>query len=129
MANLNKINLIGNVGTIPELRFTKSGKPVANFTVASNHSYRDSEGEQKEETDWFSVVVWGKLAENCNQYLEKGHLVFVSGRVTLHKWTSQQDDKEHSRLELQANQVIFLHKSSHAKEDSVDELEPEDIPF
>ena len=128
MITLNQANIIGNVGTPPELRFTPTGKPVTNFTVASNNRWKTPEGETKEETDWFSVVVWGKLAEICNQYLAKGHTVYVSGRVTLHKWIKKEDNTEHARLELQANKVIFLTKSE-GQDSVVDTEPPEGMPF
>lgn len=129
MATLNQLSLIGNVGTSPEMRFTPSGRPVTNFTLASNHRFVNSNGERKEETDWFSVVVWGQLAENVNQFVSKGSLVFVQGRVTLHKWTGKQDGLEHTRLEVQANKVIFLDKTIQQGDNTGYEPESEEVPF
>jgi single-strand DNA-binding protein len=77
---LNKIIVIGNVGRDPEMRYTPSGQGVTSFSVASNRRYRTAAGEQREETEWFNVSAWGRLAEICNQYLTKGQQVYVEGR-------------------------------------------------
>jgi len=74
MATLNKVILIGNVGSEPEMRYTPNGKPVTSFRMATNHRYTTSNGERREETDWFRVSVWGKQAESCNQYLSRGKM-------------------------------------------------------
>ena len=76
MASLNKVMVIGNVGSEPEMRFTPAGKPVTSFRVATNRVYTNPEGERKEETEWFTVVAWNRLAEQCNQFLGKGRLVY-----------------------------------------------------
>lgn len=135
MVSLNKIIVIGNLGREPEMRFTPNGRPVTSFSVATNWSYTTAEGERREETEWFTVVAWGKLAEQCNQFLTKGRLVYVEGRLRTHNWDSQ-DGQKHSRNEIVANTVRFLDRQSVAplpgeKTDEVvgDELEPGDIPF
>ena len=127
MFGLNKADIIGNVGSNPELRFTPNGRPVTSFSVATNRRY-ERNGERVEETEWFTVVVWNKLAENCNQYVTKGQLVFASGRIHLNKWETQ-EGKQGSRLELHAHIVIFLSKSNQEAAPEVEELEPEDLPF
>ena len=131
MFGWNRTEIIGNVGATPELRFTPSGTPVISFSVAVNRRYT-KDGERVESTEWFSVVAWNKLAESCSQYLKKGMAVFVSGRVSLHKW-EKQDGIEASRLEINANNVIFLSKSKGQEPDSVSssaDTEPdEDTPF
>ena len=129
MASLNKVQIIGNCGSDIEMRFTPSGTPVADFSVAVNSKY----GEEKT-TEWFKVVVWKKLAETCNQYLSKGRQVYVEGRQQTQKWESE-DGQMHYKTELIASRVLFLGKRDDAPqadgaETSVqDELEPEDIPF
>ncbi len=135
MASLNKVMIIGNLGKDPEMRFTPSGNPVTSFSVATNRVYTTSEGERREETEWFTVVTWSKLAEQCNQFLTKGRLVYVEGRLRTHTWESQ-DGQKHYRTEIVANSVRFLDRQSvaplpgeKAEEAGVDELEPEDIPF
>ena len=81
MASLNKVQLIGRLGRDPETRFTPSGTKVANFSVAVGRRWRGADGEVKEDTDWFNVVAWGRLAEICQEYLIKGRLVYIEGRL------------------------------------------------
>jgi single-strand DNA-binding protein len=95
MPALNRIQLIGNLGKDPELRQLPSGKKVCSFSMAVNHRWKNGAGEPKEETEWFAVESWGKLGEICHQYLSKGKLVYVEGRMRTDRW---QDDKgEHTR--------------------------------
>ena len=89
MLSLNKVMIIGNVGTDPEMRFTPNGNPVTSFRVATNRVYTAPDGERRRETEWFTVVAWNKLAESCNQFLTKGRLVYVEGRLRSHTWESQ----------------------------------------
>ncbi len=139
MPSLNKITIIGNIGSEPEMRFTPNGKPVTSFTVATNRVYTTADGERKQETDWFNVVAWNKLAEQCNQFLAKGRLVYAEGRLQTRNWEGQ-DGQQHTRVEVIANSVIFLDKRASAElpeekgEERLDEgggaeLEPDDIPF
>lgn len=130
MPNLNRIQIIGHVGADAEMRFTPSGKPVTNFNVAVNRKYQTPDGEKKENTEWFSIVAWNKLAETCSQFVAKGMTIFVSGRVQLHKWESS-DGGERSRMEIYANTVLFLDKKSGSVMAGIepDEIEPDDIPF
>ena len=135
MVSVNKIIVIGNLGSEPEMRFTPSGRPVTSFSVATNWRYTTADGERKEETEWFTVVTWGKLAEQCNQFLTKGRLVYVDGRLRTHTWEGQ-DGQKHSRNEIVAGRVSFLDRQAAAPlpegkagEVVVDESEPEDIPF
>ena len=108
MPSLNLVCIIGNVGSDCEMRFTPSGKPTTSFRVAVNRNYTDAEGNRKEQTEWWSIVTWGKLAESCNQYLDKGSLVFVEGRLQTRMW--EKDGVKHYRTEIIANKVIFLSK-------------------
>lgn len=139
MPSLNKLTIIGNVGNEPEMRFTPNGKPVTSFSVATNWLYTSSEGERRQETEWFNVVAWNRLAEQCNQFLAKGRLVYVEGRIHTRNWEGQ-DGQQHSRIEVIASRVIFLERrgtpsiSDEKIEDRIDEssiaeLEPEDLPF
>ena len=135
MASLNKVMIIGNLGSEPEMRFTPNGNPVTSFRVATNRVYTTPEGERKQETEWFAVVAWNKLAEQCNQFLTKGRLVYAEGRLRTHTWESQ-DGQKHYRTEIIANRVTFLDRQAIAplseervEEAGVDDLEPEDIPF
>jgi single-strand DNA-binding protein len=134
-SSLNKVMIIGNLGGDPEMRFTPSGNPVTSFRVAANRIYNSADGERKEETEWFSVVTWNKLAENCNQYLVKGQRIYVEGRLHTRTWDGQ-DGQKHYRVEIIASNVIFLDKrgGGAAPEDKTFEgesgdIEPQDIPF
>jgi len=81
MASVNKMIIIGNLGSEPEMRFTPNGNPVTSFRVATNWRYTTGQGERREETEWFTVVAWNRLAEQCNQFLTKGRLVYAEGRL------------------------------------------------
>ena len=128
MASLNKIMLIGNVGSDPEMRYTPNGKAVTSFSMATNYRYIGSDGERKEETEWFRVNVWGKQAESCNQFLAKGRRVYVEGRLHSRSWAGQ-DGQTRTSLEVSANRVIFLDKVTPASFPEEGTLEPEDLPF
>ena len=140
MASLNKVMIIGNVGNDPEMRFTPSGNPVTSFRVATNRVYTTAEGERKEETEWFTIVAWSRLAENCNQFLTKGQRIYAEGRLHTSIWESQ-DGQKHSRAEVIANRVIFLDRRAVApfpeekieeekiEESDTGEIEPPDIPL
>jgi single-strand DNA-binding protein len=137
--------IIGNLGSEPEMRFTPSGRPVTSFRVATNRRYTTAEGERKEETEWFTVVAWNRLAEQCNQFLTKGRLVYAEGRLRSHTWEGQ-DGQKYLRNEVIADKVTFLDRQAaaplgeeraaeeRAGEERVEEagaidLEPNDIPF
>ena len=135
MVSVNRIIIIGNLGGEPEMRFTPNGRPVTSFNVATNRRYTTSEGERREETEWFTVVTWGRLAEQCNQYLNKGRLVYVEGRFMTHSWEGQ-DGQKRTRSEIVADRVSFLDRQASAPlqedkpvDNGMDDLEPDDIPF
>jgi single-strand DNA-binding protein len=134
MASLNKVMIIGNLGSEPEMRFTPNGKPVTSFRVATNRVFTTPEGERKEETEWFTVVCWNKLAEQCNQFLAKGRLVYAEGRLRTRGWEDPEGHK-HYRTEVIANRVTFLDKQAavlpedRMEEPGTGEMEPDDIPF
>lgn len=106
--------LAGNLGKAPEMRFTPAGKPVTSFSVAVSHQYTGANGQQVKETTWFKVVTWGKQAEVCNQYLEKGSKVLVEGRLSIDPATggpkiwNAQDGSPRANFEVQASVVRFL---------------------
>jgi len=135
MLTLNKVMIIGNVGADHEMRFTPNGNPVTSFRVATNRVYTTPDGERKQETEWFSVVAWNRLAENCNQFLTKGQRVYAEGRLHTRTWEGQ-DGQKHSRTELIANRVLFLDRQAVAplpggvEEAGASEPGPEeDFPF
>ncbi len=113
MAGLNKVMLIGNVGADPEMRYTANGSAVTTFRVACNRSYTGSDGERKEETEWFSVVTWNKLAETCSQFLQKGRRAYVEGRLQTRSWEGP-DGQRRYRTEVIANTVLFLDRPQAA---------------
>ncbi len=126
MPSLNKIMIIGNLGSEPEMRFTPNGKPVTSFRVATNRVYTTPEGEKRQETEWFTIVAWNKLAEQCNQNLTKGRLIYAEGRLHTSAWKGQ-DGLEHSRPEIVANRVVFLdRKGTAAPSEEAEEVETAD---
>lgn len=106
-ANLNKVFLMGNLTRDPELRYVPSGTAVANFSLAVNRQYKGTTGEKKEEVSFIRVVVWGKMAEICGEYLSKGRPVLVEGRLQSRSWEGQ-DGQKRSALDVIANNVQFL---------------------
>jgi len=111
MVGLNKMIAIGNVGTDPEMRYTPNGNPVTSFRLATGHRYTASNGERREETEWFTVVAWSKLAEQVNQYLTKGKRVYVEGRLKSNTWTGNDGQTRFSN-EIIASRVIFLDRAT-----------------
>lgn len=112
---LNKVMIIGNLGRDPEMRYTPSGKPVTSFSVAVSRSWVKPEGDRTEATDWFNVVAWGRLAEICSQYLTKGSMVYVEGRLETRSWEADNGQK-HYRTEIVAGDVNILDKRGRAAE-------------
>lgn len=104
---VNNQILIGNLGGDPELRYTKNQSAVCNFSIATSEKWKDSNGEQQEETNWHRIVVWGKQAEACEKYLSKGSQVYVEGTTKHRKW---EDDDGNQRVttEVHARNVRFL---------------------
>jgi single-strand DNA-binding protein len=107
MASVNKVILIGNLGSDPEVRYTPSGSAVANFNIATNESWKDKSGQDQERTEWHKIVVWGKQAENCGEYLSKGRTVYVEGRLQTRDWTDKEGNKRYT-TEIVANTIQFL---------------------
>ncbi|MEE9285896.1 MAG: single-stranded DNA-binding protein [Dehalococcoidia bacterium] len=107
MAGLNKIMIIGNVGNDPEMRYTPNGKPMTTFRLATSRYYTTSDGDRRQDTEWFSVVTWDKLAELVSQFLTKGRRAYVEGRLRSRTWEGQ-DGVPRFRNEIIANQVLFL---------------------
>ncbi len=87
---INKVILVGNLGQDPEIRYTADGRPIANFSIATSESWKDkNSGEKREKTEWHRVVVFGKLAEICGEYLSKGRQVYIEGKLQTRKWQGQ----------------------------------------
>jgi single-strand DNA-binding protein len=134
MVGLNKMLAIGNVGTDPEMRYTPGGNPVTSFRLATGRTYTTGDGERKQETEWFTVVAWNQLAEQCNQFLTKGRRVFVEGRIKSNTWTGM-DGQARFTNEIIANRVLFLDRAGPGGSDMEggSELDPseasEDLPW
>ena len=107
MASVNKAIILGNLGKDPELRNTQGGKAVATLRIATNEVWTDQSGERKERTEWHTVVVWGRQAENCNKYLKKGRSVYVEGRLQTRKWQDKEGADRYS-TEIVADRVQFV---------------------
>jgi single-strand DNA-binding protein len=107
MAGVNKVILIGNLGRDPEVRYTASGTPVANFTMATTERWSDPSGERKERTEWHRIVVWGKQAEIAGEYLRKGRQVYVEGSLQTREWTDREGHKRQT-TEIRAQRFNML---------------------
>ena len=119
---LNKVMIIGGLGSDTEMRYTPSGKPVTSFSVAVSRGWRTSEGERKEATEWFNVVSWGNLAEICNQHLHKGSQVYIEGRLQTRNWEDASGTR-HYRTELVANEMIILDGRHYVADDEYADIE------
>lgn len=105
--SVNKVILVGRLGQNPEMRYTPSGAAVANFSVATNETWVDKSGQKQERTEWHRIVVWGKTAELCNQYLAKGRQVYVEGRLQTRQWQDKDGQTKYT-TEVQAQTIQFL---------------------
>jgi single-strand DNA-binding protein len=143
MASINKVILVGNLGRDPEMRYTPSGAPVANFTLATNDVWTDKAGQKQERTEWHRIVVWGKTAEIAGQYLSKGKQVYVEGSLQTREWNDRDGNKRQT-TEIRAQRVIMLGRgegraaaageSARPSEPEVDtgpepQMNEDDIPF
>lgn len=140
MASLNEVNLIGNLGSDPEVRFTPGGDAVCNFNLATTEKWKSKDGNPEEKTEWHRIVVWGKLAELCGKYLAKGRQAFVKGALQTRSY--EKDGVTRYVTEIKARDVLFLggEKESggapsqqsapkQAAKPSAAPAYPDDIPF
>ena len=137
MVSLNKIMIIGNLGGDPEMRYTAQGVPVTSFSVAVNWFRNDpAGGERQKETEWFRVVTWRQLAEQCNQYLAKGRKAYIEGRFQSRTWQGN-DGQTRTSNEIVADRVLFLDRPGGQEgpegggdfvPDTAPE-DPDDLPF
>lgn len=128
---VNRAIVVGNLGSDPEVRFTQTGQAVANFRLATNESWTDKNGEKQDRTEWHRIIVWGKQAELCGQFLKKGRQVYVEGRLQTREWADKEGKKNYT-TEITANSVVFLGSgprdgagSGSASRDSADNAMPE----
>ena len=117
---MNKILVIGNLGSDPEMRYTPNGNAVTSFSVATNRRYKTSDGETREETEWFRVNAWNRLGETCNQYLQRGSKVYVEGTLTSGAYLSNDGDPRAS-LDIRATEVRFLDSRNSGPTNSTNE--------
>lgn len=117
MIGVNKVTLLGNLGADPDTKKTASGQHITLFNLATSNAWTNREGQRQEHTEWHRIVVWGKLAETCAEYLSKGRKVYIEGRLQTRSW---EDDKGQKRYttEIVANQVLFLGGGSQEKRTS-----------
>ena len=105
--SVNKVILVGRLGRDPETRYTGGGQAVANFSMATDESYKDKNGERQKRTEWHKIVVWGKQAEIAQQYLKKGSLLYLEGRIQSREWQDKEGQKRTS-FEIVANNFRML---------------------
>lgn len=146
--SLNRVMLIGRLTRDPELRYTPSGTPVCNLGIATNRYGQDQNGERREFTDFHDIVVWNmgnrKLAELCGQYLQKGRLVYIEGRLQTRSWDDAQSGQKRYKTEVNASDVQFLDGrgdgagapagtpagvGAAAEAGAGGDVDPDDIPF
>ena len=123
---INKAMLIGNLGKDPETRYTQNGAAVTNFSVATTERWKDKDGQQQEQTEWHRIVTFGRLAEICNEYLNKGSKVYIEGRLQTRSW--EQDGVKKYSTEIVAREMKMLGgKSQSSGQDSYNE-DPMPLP-
>jgi single-strand DNA-binding protein len=136
---VNKVILIGRLGADPEIRYTPSGAEVANFRMATSESWTNKNGEKEERTEWHRIVAWRGLAKICGEYLSKGKLVYIEGRLRTRSWEDR-DGNKRSTTEIEATEMKMLggigeQKSKGKDKDAEGDFSPppqkdeEDIPF
>ncbi len=135
MPSINKVILIGHLGKDPELRYLPNGQPVANFNIATSERWTGKDGNPGERTEWHRIVVWGKTADNCKEYLSKGSAVYIEGKLQTREWVNKEGQKQRT-TEVVAQSVQFLGGGKGKKEEaSVEDVkdilgaEEGDIPF
>ena len=130
--SINKVILVGNLGQDPEGRFTPQGTAVTNLSVATNESWKDQSGDIQEKTEWHRVVMYGKMAETANEYMNKGQMVYVEGRLQTREWEDQNQVKRRT-TEIRCDSFTMLGRRSDANPKANHESEKvapdDDLPF
>jgi single-strand DNA-binding protein len=124
---VNKVILIGNLGRDPEVRSTPSGQQVANFTLATNRRWRDRDGNRQEQTEWHTIVCWGRQAEVAGQYLTKGRQVYVEGRLQTRSWEDRQSGEKRYRTEVICENFQMLGSAGAQSGGSWEPAEPAEV--
>ncbi len=134
MSGVNKVILIGHLGTDPEVKFTPNGTAIATFNLATSERRKDKDGNFIDHTEWHRIVAFGKVAQNCGQYLKKGKQVYIEGSISSRQYKDK-EGQNRTIFEIKASQVLFLGKanSGTSNEEQLEEPEPsekdDDIPF
>lgn len=126
MPSLNRVQLIGRLGRNPETRFTPSGKKVCNFSIAVDHHWHGAEGEAKKSTNWFNVDAWGRLGEVCQEYLTKGSLVYIEGRLQVEQYEKDGEKRTATRVVASTMQML---DPKPEEEPILTPSEEEEFPF
>jgi single-strand DNA-binding protein len=134
--SLNRVQLIGNLGKDPEIKYTPSGTPVAKITIATNERFKDKSGEWQDRTEWHNVVLWQRLAEIAGEYLKKGGKVFIEGRLQTRSWDDKQTGQKKYATDIVASDLILLggrgeggdYNKSSSNNNNFDQRTPEAEP-
>jgi single-strand DNA-binding protein len=129
---MNKAQVIGNLGSDPEVRYTPKGTPVATFSVATTERWKGQDGQQQEHTEWHRIVVWRKLAEICGEYLKKGSKVYIEGKMQTRKWQDQQGNDRYTTEIIGSLMEMLSGQHNNAPENNPGPPpghEGEDVPF
>jgi single-strand DNA-binding protein len=131
MKSINKATLIGHVGRAPEIRYTQGGAPVANFSLATNEYWTSNTGDRQERTEWHRIVAWGKLAEFCQEYVQKGSYLYIEGKIQTRNYEDRDGVKRYI-TEIRAMEIGLLDRKpgldSAGAEPPIDTLPPETSP-
>ncbi len=129
MASVNKVILVGHLGSDPEVRYTPSGKAVANFSLATTERFTNKEGEKEERTEWHKIVAWARLGEICGEYLTKGSHVYIEGRLQTRNWEDRDGNKRYTtEIVAQAMQMLGGGSKKGGEVASVEESHPSEEP-
>ena len=131
--SVNKVILVGNLGQDPEGRFTPQGTAVTNLSVATNESWKNQNGELQDRTEWHRVVMYGKMAETANEYMHKGQMVYIEGRLQTNEWEDQNQNKRKT-TEIKGDNFTMLGRRSDTNTQSGNrsekpEQDDDDLPF
>lgn len=126
--DLNKVQLTGHLGQDPEVTYTTTGSARATFTLATNHTWKDCEGQVQQDTQWTPIVAWDKLGEICAEYLRQGSRVYVEGRLQTRSWEDQDSGEKRSRTEVVLNEMIMLDSKRDSDEAAAPDPDPEPTP-
>ena len=127
MSGVNKVILVGHLGSEPEIRYTQGGTPVGNFRLATTERWTSKSGERGERTEWHRVVVWGRLAEICSEYLGKGKQVYIEGRLQTRQWQDKDGNNRYT-TEINASNMVMLGKAGDRAEVGAPPSYPDSAP-